>query len=52
MPSKTKKQHSAMCAASKGKGTLGIPERVGKEFCSADKGKKFPSKGGGKKGGK
>ncbi len=41
MPSKTLKQHKAMCAASKGKGTSGIPKKVGREFCHSDKGKKF-----------
>lgn len=40
MPSKTAKQHRAMCAAAKGKSTLGIPKKVGQEFCRADKGKK------------
>lgn len=40
MPSKTPKQHRAMCAAAHGKSTIGIPKKVGAEFCSADKGKK------------
>ena len=38
-PSKTKKQHQAMCAAASGKSTSGIPKSVGAEFCHADKGK-------------
>lgn len=38
-PSVSKRQHKAMCAAAKGKSTLGIPKKVGKEFCKADKGK-------------
>jgi len=41
MPSKSKAQHEAMCAAAKGKSKLGIPREVGEEFCEADKGKKF-----------
>lgn len=35
MPSKTKRQHRAMCAAAKGKSSLGIPKKVGREFCKA-----------------
>lgn len=34
-------QHKAMEAAAGGKSTLGIPEKVGKEFSEADKGKSF-----------
>lgn len=48
MPSSSKKQHNLMAmvahdpAAAK---RLGIPQKVGKEFVTADKGRKF-SKGG------
>jgi hypothetical protein len=41
MPSKSGKQHRAMAAAAHGNSTLGIPKKVGKEFITADKGKKF-----------
>jgi len=40
MPSKTPKQHRAMAAAASGKSSLGIPQKVGKDFLRADKGKK------------
>ena len=33
-----------MHAAAKGKSTLGIPRKVGKEFSKADRGGKLPSK--------
>lgn len=36
MPSTSEKQHRAMAAAAHGKSTLGIPEKVGKEFVRAD----------------
>lgn len=39
MPTKTKKQARAMRAAAAGKSTLGIPQKVGKEFVKADKAK-------------
>lgn len=46
MPSKTAKQKRAMQAAAAGKGTLGIPKKVGKEFVKADKASaKKPKKG-------
>ena len=45
MPSTSEKQHNAMEAAAHGHSTLGIPEKVGKDFSAADKGKKF-AKGG------
>lgn len=48
MPSVSKKQHQAMCAAAQGKSTSGIPKKVGAEFCHADKGKKFNKKRKGK----
>lgn len=37
-----------MAAAAKGRSTLGIPKKVGKEFMAADKGGKLPkrAKGG------
>ena len=44
MPSKTAKQHRAMCAAAHGKSTIGIPKSVGKEFCDADAKKKKKKK--------
>lgn len=44
-PSKTRKQAIAMRLAAAGKGKLGIPQSVGKEFVKADKGKKFAKKG-------
>ena len=44
MPSKTKRQHNAMAAAAHGKSNIGIPAKVGAEFLSADKGKKFKKK--------
>lgn len=46
MPSTSEKQHKAMCAAAHGKSKSGIPKKVGKEFCHADKGKKFKKKHG------
>ena len=47
MPSKSKKQATAMRIAAHGKGTLGIPVKVGKEFVAADRklGKSFKGKG-------
>lgn len=44
MPSTSDKQHNAMEAAAHGDSKLGIPKKVGKEFVSADKGKKFRPK--------
>ena len=37
MPSVSEKQRRAMQAAAHGKSTIGIPEKVGKEFARADK---------------
>jgi hypothetical protein len=37
MPSDTRKQAIAMMLAAKGKGNIGIPPKVGKEFHAADK---------------
>ena len=46
MPSKSPAQHRLMEAAAHTKGGFGgVPQKVGKEFASADKGKKF-AKGG------
>lgn len=48
MPSKSKKQHNLMAAVAHNPAfakKVGIPVSVGKEFTSADKGKKFGSGG-------
>lgn len=46
MPSKSAAQHRLMEAAAHTKGGFGgVPQKVGKEFANADKGKKF-AKGG------
>jgi len=37
MPSTTRKQAIAMMLAAKGKGNIGIPQKVGKEFHAEDK---------------
>jgi len=37
MPTVSEPQKRAMYAAAEGKSTLGIPEKVGKEFIAADK---------------
>ena len=37
MPSVSAKQHRAMEAAAHGNSTLGIPEKVGKEYANADR---------------
>ena len=37
MPSVSEKQRKAMQAAAHGKSTIGIPEKVGKEFAAADR---------------
>jgi hypothetical protein len=44
VPPKSEAQRKAMWAASKGKSTLGIPRKVGKEYAKADKGGKLPKK--------
>lgn len=36
MPSVSRRQQRAMFAAAGGRGTIGIPEKVGKEFAAAD----------------
>jgi hypothetical protein len=48
MPSVSKKQHNFMAAVAKNPGfakKVGVPAKVGQEFLTADKGKKF-NKGG------
>lgn len=46
MPSKSAAQHRLMAAAAHTKGGFGgVPQKVGKEFAKADKGKKFASGG-------
>lgn len=44
MPPVSENQRKAMYAAAEGKSTLGIPEKVGKEFTAADTGGKLPQK--------
>lgn len=44
MPMKSESQRKAMHAAAKGKSTIGIPKKVGKEFAKSDKGGKLPQK--------
>lgn len=44
MPPVSQKQRAAMQAAAAGKGTLGIPKKVAKEFVLADKGGKLPAR--------
>lgn len=44
MPPVSQAQRRAMYAAAEGKSTLGIPEKVGKEYVAADKGGKLPKK--------
>ena len=44
MPPRSEAQRGAMYAAAKGKSTIGIPKKVGKEFVAADKGGKLPQK--------
>lgn len=42
MPPKSEAQRKAMHAAAQGKGTLGIPKKVAREFVGDDKGGKLP----------
>lgn len=42
MPMKSEAQRRAMHAADKGKGTLGIPKKVAREFVKEDKPGKLP----------
>lgn len=44
MPPRSEAQRRAMRAAASGKSTIGIPNKVGKEFSAADKGGKLPKK--------
>jgi len=44
-PSKSSRQHRAMEAAARGKSTLGIPRKVGKDFVAADVGRHFKTGG-------
>jgi hypothetical protein len=44
MPPVSEAQRRAMRAAAAGHSTLGIPQKVGAEFSSADKGGKLPAK--------
>jgi hypothetical protein len=44
MPPVSKAQRRAMRAAAAGKSTLGIPKKVGREFSTADKGRKLPER--------
>jgi hypothetical protein len=44
MPPRSEAQRGAMYAAAKGKSTIGIPKKVGKEFVAADKPGKLPQK--------
>ena len=46
MPSKTPKQRRAMAAAAAGRGNIGIPKKVAKEFVAADKAKARGRTGG------
>lgn len=44
MPPVSQKQRAAMYAAAEGRSTLGIPQKVGKEFTAADKPGKLPTR--------
>jgi hypothetical protein len=44
MPPVSERQRRAMHAAAAGKSTLGIPQKVGKEFSQSDRGGKLPEK--------
>jgi hypothetical protein len=44
MPPVSEAQRKAMYAAAKGKSTLGIPKKVGKEFVKSDKPGKLPKR--------
>lgn len=46
MPPKSEAQRGAMHAAKAGKGKLGIPKKVAKEFTEADSGGKLPERKG------
>ncbi len=44
MPPVSQAQRAAMFAAAAGKSTLGIPQKVGREFADADQGGKLPAR--------
>lgn len=44
MPMKSQAQRGAMYSALAGKGTLGIPKKVAKEFTKSDKPGKLPAR--------
>lgn len=44
MPPVSERQRRAMQAAAHGNSTLGIPQKVGKEFSQSDPGGKLPAK--------
>lgn len=44
MPPRSEAQRKAMRAAAAGKGKLGIPKKVAREFNKADKGGKLPKR--------
>lgn len=44
MPPRSEAQRRAMRAAESGHSTLGIPQKVGKEFSSSDPGGKLPKR--------
>jgi hypothetical protein len=44
MPPVSEAQRRAMRAAASGNSTIGIPQKVGQEFSSADSGGKLPAK--------
>jgi hypothetical protein len=44
MPNVSQAQRGAMASAAAGKSTLGIPQKVGREFMRADKGGKLPAR--------
>ena len=44
MPPVSEAQRRAMYAAASGKSTIGIPQKVGKEFTQADRGGKLPQR--------
>ena len=44
MPPKSEAQRRAMRAAAAGKSTVGIPQKVGKEFVKSDTGGKLPKR--------
>jgi len=44
MPPRSEQQRKAMHSAAKGKSTIGIPKKVGKEFVASDPGGKLPKK--------